>query len=98
MNSDKERHQISQLLNNNPNLLLDSRKILHCSSEQGKLHLIRHLQPHIHVEGGSESDDGSFLINQLDVEQKIWIKKNTPLMGDEHFQLADSILKTWIAL
>ncbi|KAI7865116.1 uncharacterized protein EV154DRAFT_533573 [Mucor mucedo] len=99
MNSDKERHQITQLLNNNPNLLLDSRKILHCSSEQGKLHLIRHLQPHIHVEGGTESDDGSFIINQLDnVEQKIWIKKNTPLMGNDQLQLADSILKTWIAL
>lgn len=96
LNSDQERHQITQLLNN-ANILLDSRKILYCSTEQGKLHLIRHIQPQIHVEGGCESDDGSFIINGLNVEQKIWIKKNPPLMSDEKLQMTDSILRTWIA-
>lgn len=97
--SDQERHQIHQLLNN-ANLLIDPRKVLYCSSEQGKLHLIKHIQPAIHVEGGWELDDGSLIMEQLaaSVEQKIWIsKKNVQIDHDESIEYADNILKTCLA-
>lgn len=98
MNSEQERHQIHQLLNN-ANLLVDPRKILYCSTEQGKLHLIKHIQPSIHIEGGWEMDDGRFIIEQLknDVEQKIWIKSTSEEEVGGNIQCVDNILKTCIA-
>ena len=99
LNSKEERDQIQQLLMNTTTL--DARKILYCSTEQGKLHMIQHLDPHIHIEGGSESTDGSFIINQLDhVDQKIWIKKVVVVnqsLDTHQIQLANSIHHTWIA-
>jgi hypothetical protein len=102
MNSEQEHHQIHQLLNN-ANLLIDPRKILYCSSEQGKLHLIKHIQPAIHVEGGWEMDDGSFIVEQLAglVEQKIWIQKNNTATAyannEQGIEFANNILRTCIA-
>ncbi|KAG2231814.1 hypothetical protein INT48_003732 [Thamnidium elegans] len=94
LNSTEERDQINRLLSNTN---IDPHKILFCSTEQGKLHMIQHLQPHIHIEGGCESTDGSFIINQLNVEQKIWIKKNNPTFDTDNIQLSNNIHNTWIA-
>ncbi|CAO3642815.1 unnamed protein product [Mucor hiemalis] len=97
MSNEMERHQIQQLLNN-ANLVMDSRKILYCSTEQGKLHLIKHIQPSVHVEGGSELDDGQFIIDELkhsNIEQRIWITSNQS--KDSSLQCVDNILKTSIA-
>jgi hypothetical protein len=100
MNSELERHQIHQLLSN-ASLSIDPRKILYCSTEQGKLHLIKHIQPSIHVEGGCELDNGSFIIKELLnlVEQKIWIKSGGDDNDNEsnNIEIADNILKTCIA-
>lgn len=94
LNSTEERDQINRLLSNTH---LDAHKILFCSTEQGKLHIIQHLKPHIHIEGGCESTDGSFIINHLDVQQKIWIKKNNPTYNTDKIQLSNNIHNTWIA-
>lgn len=100
MSHELERHQIQQLLNN-ANLAIDSRKILYCSTEQGKLHLIKHIQPSIHVEGGGELDDGQFIIDQLkssNIEQRIWItSSDNHTTTDSNLQCVDNILKTSIA-
>lgn len=100
MSHELERHQIQQLLNN-ANLAIDSRKILYCSTEQGKLHLIKHIQPSIHVEGGGELDDGQFIIDQLknsNIEQRIWVtSSDNHTTTDSNLQCVDNILKTSIA-
>ena len=98
MASESERHQIQRLLNN-AHLMLDPRKILYCSTEQGKMHLIQHIQPFMHIEGGSETNDGRQLLEQLvHVEQKIWIKSNaTEKDNTDTIQCADNLLTSCIA-
>ncbi|GAA5804512.1 hypothetical protein EDC94DRAFT_549121 [Helicostylum pulchrum] len=94
LNSTEERDQINRLLSKSN---IDIHKILFCSTEQGKLHIIQHLKPDIHIEGGCETTDGSFIINHLDVKQKIWIKKNNATYNTDHIQLSNTIHDTWIA-
>ncbi|KAI8644896.1 hypothetical protein BD408DRAFT_383176 [Parasitella parasitica] len=104
MNSNEERHQIHQLLVNanllNP-LVIDESKVLWCSSEQGKLHMVSHISPSIHVEGGWENDNGSNIIYNLQVERMIWVghqQKNVPSdITRNNIEMADKIICTSIA-
>ncbi|KAI8806742.1 hypothetical protein BJ742DRAFT_350440 [Cladochytrium replicatum] len=54
VSSDKEEEQITELLSSSTSGLvsngLDPRKILFCETEEGKSHIVRHIEPHIHVE------------------------------------------------
>ncbi|RUS32877.1 hypothetical protein BC938DRAFT_473950 [Jimgerdemannia flammicorona] len=54
--------------------LLDTRKILFCSTEEGKTHMVRHLDPAVHIEGGWEMDDGEEIVRSLrkHVPRVIW--------------------------
>ncbi|KAI8804003.1 hypothetical protein BJ742DRAFT_857150 [Cladochytrium replicatum] len=54
VSSDKEEEQITELLSSSTSGLLssglDPRKILFCDTEEGKSHIVRHIEPHIHVD------------------------------------------------
>ncbi|KAL0095297.1 hypothetical protein F4703DRAFT_1938622 [Phycomyces blakesleeanus] len=78
IHSEDERHQIQKLLENASLVgprLIDSRRILYCSTEQGKIHLIRHIEPAIHIEGGWELDDGEDIVRKVRpfVNKLIWV-------------------------
>lgn len=86
INSEEEKAQIHQLLKN-ANILnqsnqgsIDERKVLYCSSEEGKAHIIKHLEPSIHIEGGWEKDDGHILVQSLyeapSVQHIVWVVSN----------------------
>jgi hypothetical protein len=97
LNNDQERHQIQQLLTN-AKLLLDDRKILYCSSEQGKVHVIQHIQPTIHIEGGCEQDNGERVVEQLHVERIIWVVPFGQLQQEQNnIEFTHHILHTSIA-
>ncbi|GAN04584.1 hypothetical protein MAM1_0068d04045 [Mucor ambiguus] len=104
MNSNEERNQIHQLLVNanllNP-LVIDECKVLWCTSEQGKLHVINHINPSVHIEGGWEDDNGSNIIENLQVERMIWIGhqgRAVPMNSTKiNVEIADKILYTSIA-
>ncbi|KAI9340789.1 hypothetical protein DFJ73DRAFT_605788, partial [Zopfochytrium polystomum] len=56
ISSDREQAQIQNLLTRTARLTqsgLDSRRILFCDTEEGKVHIVRHISPHTHV----DSDD-----------------------------------------
>ncbi|KAL9537433.1 hypothetical protein MBANPS3_011782 [Mucor bainieri] len=104
MNSNEERHQIHQLLVNanllNP-LVIDECKVLWCSSEQGKIHVINHISPYVHIEGGWENDNGRNIIENLQVERMIWIGHQGGAVSmsstKANVEIADQILYTSIA-
>lgn len=97
LNTDQERLQIQQLLTN-ANLLLDDRKIVYCGSEQGKVHVIQHIQPTIHVEGGCEQDNGIYIVEHLEVERIIWVLPFGQQQQDQkNIEFTDHILHTSIA-
>ncbi|KAL9543283.1 hypothetical protein PS6_009374 [Mucor atramentarius] len=104
MNSNEERNQIHQLLVNanllNP-LVIEECKVLWCSSEKGKLHLIKHINPSIHIEGGWENDNGREIIENLQVERMIWIghqQKAVPMNTTKtNVEIAVQILYTSVA-
>ncbi|KAI9315310.1 hypothetical protein BX666DRAFT_1961455 [Dichotomocladium elegans] len=76
INSDDEREQIDKLLQKAGLMdVLDSRKILRCSTEEGKIHMIRHIEPHVHIEGGWELDDGEDIVRKIRpfVNKVVWI-------------------------
>ncbi|KAI9272618.1 hypothetical protein BDA99DRAFT_498765 [Phascolomyces articulosus] len=78
VSSDDEREQINRLLQNAGLLekgLLDPRKILWCATEEGKIHMIRHIEPAVHIEGGWELDDGEDIVRKLRpfVSRLIWV-------------------------
>ncbi|KAJ3087492.1 ATP-binding cassette sub- G member 2 [Quaeritorhiza haematococci] len=56
VSSDKEQEQILQLLKGSGlyGSGLDSRKVLFCETEEGKAHIVRHVEPHIHIETNDE--------------------------------------------
>lgn len=112
MNSTQEHYQIQQLLNNNTHRLLDphlidERKILYCHSEQGKVHLIRHISPSIHIEGGWEMGNGYPVIQELAhslVPRLVWVlpaDAHLHYQKEEHYnnkvEFADHILHTSLA-
>lgn len=76
LNSEEEQQQVTHLLEKSGLLAsLDARKILYCSTEEGKIHMIRHIEPHIHVEGGWELDDGEDIVRKLRpfLQKVIWV-------------------------
>lgn len=114
VNSDEEKHNIQTLLasSSTDGLFLDgldNRKIIFCSEEEGKVHIIRHIEPSIHVEGGWEKDDGEDIIKKLKpfVSKLIWIitKRRRDSVGPENsihdlaknIELSDLLMNTSIA-
>lgn len=78
MTSEDERAQINDLLANaglTEKGCIDRRKILYCSTEEGKIHMIRHIEPQTHVEGGWELDDGEDIVRKLRpfVSKLVWV-------------------------
>ncbi|CAO3690956.1 hypothetical protein G6F70_006280 [Rhizopus microsporus] len=81
VSSDEERRVIQSLLENaqlfteKKESTLDSRKVLFCSEEEGKMHIIRHIEPSVHIEGGWERDDGEEIVKRLKpfVNRIIWV-------------------------
>ncbi|KAI8146028.1 hypothetical protein BJV82DRAFT_509977 [Fennellomyces sp. T-0311] len=114
--SKDEQEQIQRLLTNAGLLdkgVLDSRKILWCSTEEGKIHMIRHIEPHIHIEGGWELDDGEDIVRKLRpfVSRLIWVitrrrrssfnqarlKESDQGILGQNVELAEKLLETSIA-
>jgi hypothetical protein len=103
VNTEEEKEKIANLLENatNLNAHMDPRKIIYCSSEEGKIHIIRHIEPFIHVEGGWEKDDGEEIIKKLKpfVNKLIWIitkKRRNSFMpenikSEDHGLIANNI-------
>ncbi|KAI8915449.1 hypothetical protein DFJ77DRAFT_430349, partial [Powellomyces hirtus] len=56
VSSDEEEAQIRSLLASTTLYAdgLDERRVLYCATEEGKAHLVRHIEPHVHVD---ENDD-----------------------------------------
>ncbi|CEG75515.1 hypothetical protein RMATCC62417_10543 [Rhizopus microsporus] len=104
MNTKQEQDQIDNLLyNSNLFKCVDSRKVLYCSTEQGKIHIIRHIEPSIHIEGGWELEDGNDIVKQLRNDtQVIWIlpnQKRQSLYSDQYndIEISDHVLNTSVA-
>ncbi|KAI8060018.1 hypothetical protein BC940DRAFT_312970 [Gongronella butleri] len=79
VNNDEEREQLAALLEETPLEGFDPRKIVWCEKEEGKVHLVRHLESQIHIEGGWEQDDGEDVVRQLKpfVPKIIWVQKQS---------------------
>lgn len=79
VNSQEEQEGIQKLLTHATGGLftdlIDPRRIIYCSEEEGKIHIIRHIEPFIHIEGGWEMDDGEDIVQKLKpfVTKIIWI-------------------------
>lgn len=79
VNSEEERESIKVLLENaglfTSNQELDNRKVIFCQEEEGKIHIIRHIEPFIHIEGGWEKDDGEDIVKKLRpfVHKIVWV-------------------------
>ncbi|CAO3650197.1 unnamed protein product [Cunninghamella blakesleeana] len=76
VNDEEQKEQMENLLENaGLEPMMDPRKVLFCSTEEGKIHLVRHLEPHIHIEGGWEYDDGEDIIRKLRpfIPKLIWV-------------------------
>jgi hypothetical protein len=76
---------------------LDSRKILFCQTEEGKIHIIRHIEPFCHIEGGLENDDGEEIVDKLKpfVSKITWITQRD--VTKPHVDIAKSLLNTSVA-
>ncbi|KAG1452256.1 hypothetical protein G6F46_006368 [Rhizopus delemar] len=103
MNTDQDRNQIDQLMTS-AHLFdtIDRRKVLYCSSEEGKVQLIHQIDPVVHVEGGWELDDGKKMMERLSVDRVIWILANQKKrvyyeQCYEKIEISDHILNTSIA-
>lgn len=105
VNSDDEKQAIQRLLENASSTDglfvdgVDNRKIIFCSEEEGKIHIIRHIEPYIHVEGGGEKDDGEDIIQKLKpfVSKLIWIHKTKANSHLPTVEIADLLMHTSIA-
>ncbi|CAO3666469.1 unnamed protein product [Umbelopsis ramanniana] len=76
MNSPAERDQIDEMLTNSGMFkFIDRRKLLYCETEEGKIHMIRHLEPAVHIEGGWERDDGEDIVRKIRtfVGKVVWV-------------------------
>ncbi|KAG0746850.1 hypothetical protein G6F62_001617 [Rhizopus arrhizus] len=82
VNSEEERNHIQTLLENSQGNIfaksggcIDYRKIIYCSEEEGKMHIIRHIESSVHIEGGWEQDDGEEIVKKLKpfMNKIIWI-------------------------
>lgn len=108
VNSTEEKENIQELLENAASVdglffdSIDKRKVLYCSEEEGKMHIIRHIEPFIHVEGGWEKDDGQDIVNKLKpfISKIIWImtkKKLDSILPTKNIELSDLLIDTSIA-
>lgn len=115
VNSTDQKQNIQQLLDNAKVFKehIDSRKIIYCSNEEGKIHIIRHIEPFIHVEGGWEKDDGEDMVKKLKpfVNKIIWlvtkrrrdsfrvenIKEEDRQLLGHSIEIAESLMNTTIA-
>lgn len=93
-------------------VLFDHRKVIYCSEEEGKVHIIRHIEPSIHIEGGWEMDDDEEIVKKLKpfVHKIIWLMtkkrrdsfKPENIKQDDHsilganVELSDSLINTSI--
>jgi hypothetical protein len=76
MNSPQEKDQIDEMLTNSGIFrYIDRRKLLYCETEEGKIHMIRHLEPAVHIEGGWEQDDGEDIVRKIRtfVGKVVWV-------------------------
>lgn len=75
MSNEEEKEQMEHLLDNCRLEGLDRRRVLFCSTEEGKIHLIRHLESQLHIEGGWEYDDGEDIVRKIRpfVPKVIWV-------------------------
>ncbi|KAI8390978.1 uncharacterized protein BYT42DRAFT_555077 [Radiomyces spectabilis] len=104
--SKEEQDQIQHLLDH-AGLIgsdgLDKRKILFCSTEEGKIHIVRHVEPYMHVEGGGELDDGGNSVKKLQpfVPKLLWIatrgKYKEADKSASNIEVTDHILKSSLA-
>ncbi|KAI8332712.1 hypothetical protein EDC96DRAFT_526397 [Choanephora cucurbitarum] len=93
--------------------LIDPRKIIYCSEEEGKVHIIRHIDPFVHIEGGWERDDGEEIVKALKpfVNKLIWLmtrrrrdsfrpenlKDTDRAVVGQNVELAESLIETSVA-
>ncbi|CEP07798.1 hypothetical protein [Parasitella parasitica] len=115
VNSKEEQSRIEELLSNAAVFSdsLDHRKVIYCSEEEGKIHIIRHIEPHVHIEGGWEKDDGEDIVKALKphVSKIIWlmtkrrrdsfrlenIKQEDRSILGTNVELSDSLINSSIA-
>ncbi|KAG9302140.1 hypothetical protein G9A89_020574 [Geosiphon pyriformis] len=91
--TEKEKDQILSLFRDAnffiPNTI-DERKVLFCEKDEGKVHIIRHLEASVHVEG-----DGSDVIDLVRgfVERVVWVKRdaNSTIYTNRFFTKNDTI-------
>ncbi|CAB4381080.1 unnamed protein product [Rhizophagus irregularis] len=60
VSSEQEKQQILGLLRNSKlfsSKVIDERRVLFCESDEGKIHIIRHLEANVHVEGGINGEE-----------------------------------------
>lgn len=95
VNSAEEKQNIQHLIDNAATLKehIDCRKIIYCSEEEGKIHIIRHIEPFIHIEGGWEKDDGEEIVKKLKpfVNKIIWLvtRRRRDSFKQEHIKEQD---------
>ncbi|CAG8513118.1 4498_t:CDS:2 [Acaulospora colombiana] len=75
VDSSQEREQILCLLRN-ANLfssnVIDERRVLFCETQEGKIHIIRHLEANVHVEGGTNGEETVEMVRGF-VDKVIWL-------------------------
>ncbi|CAG8493812.1 12708_t:CDS:2 [Ambispora gerdemannii] len=85
--NDQEKEQILSLFRNADLFSsIDERKVLFCETEEGKIHIVRHLESPIHIEGGTaETVD---LVRGF-VERIVWI--NSKANNNNTFGIARNV-------
>ncbi|CAG8438274.1 3698_t:CDS:2 [Scutellospora calospora] len=75
VSSIQEKEQILTLLRNAQqfsNDVIDERRVLFCETEEGKIHIIRHLETNVHVEGGMNGEECVEMVRSF-VDNVIWL-------------------------
>ncbi|KAI8969272.1 hypothetical protein BDF20DRAFT_827316 [Mycotypha africana] len=94
VNSEEEKSNIDSLLKANLKQgSFDKRKILYCSEEEGKVHIVRHIEPFIHIEGGWEMDDGENIVKKLKpfIHKIVWLLPKNKLEASKDVQVGSNI-------
>ncbi|CAG8773349.1 19910_t:CDS:2, partial [Racocetra persica] len=75
VSSIQEKEQILTLFRNAQqfsNNVIDERRVLFCETEEGKIHIIRHLETNVHVEGGVNGEECIEMVRGF-VGSVIWL-------------------------
>ncbi|CAG8582802.1 46202_t:CDS:10 [Gigaspora margarita] len=75
VSSTQEKEQVLTLLRNAQqfnNNVIDERRVLFCETEEGKIHIIRHLETNVHVEGGTNGEECVEMVRGF-VGNVIWL-------------------------